>query len=241
MRPLGCAGDREGRGRLGQPTGDAIPFRFVDLNDPGRDLGTSEAPFGFVIWSHDGQRAAWCNASARGHRPRARRHSPAAPRLPGRLHAGRRGRLRDGNQLVSDRRAAAGVGPITSAHFGERRLGRRRSSRAGESSATTRRADGRFDSRTLRRPHADALAGQLHRRLPRRRPDRLLDLGCSTIGPAGRSSRATRRLVARRRVDRRRRATSDLPSTRRRDRADGAAGRLAPRLPVRAPGAAVSG
>jgi hypothetical protein len=46
---------------IGEPVGDAVPFRFIDLSRPGRDLGTSEAVFGFLVWSEDGQRAAWCN------------------------------------------------------------------------------------------------------------------------------------------------------------------------------------
>ena len=44
-----------------EPRGDAVPFRFIDLARPGRNLGTSEALFGFLVWSPDGQRAAWCN------------------------------------------------------------------------------------------------------------------------------------------------------------------------------------
>jgi WD40-like Beta Propeller Repeat len=46
---------------VGQGRGDAVPFRFIDLSRPGRNLGTSEALFGFLVWSPDGQRAAWCN------------------------------------------------------------------------------------------------------------------------------------------------------------------------------------
>lgn len=46
---------------IGEPVGDAVPFRFIDLQRPGRNLGTSEASFGFLVWSEDGQRAAWCN------------------------------------------------------------------------------------------------------------------------------------------------------------------------------------
>ncbi|MGH3024646.1 MAG: hypothetical protein ACRDNI_13390 [Gaiellaceae bacterium] len=46
---------------IAEPIGDAVPFRFIDLARPGRNLGTSEALFGFLVWSPDGQRAAWCN------------------------------------------------------------------------------------------------------------------------------------------------------------------------------------
>ena len=46
---------------ISQGRSDAVPFRFIDLARPGRNLGTSEALFGFLVWSPDGQRAAWCN------------------------------------------------------------------------------------------------------------------------------------------------------------------------------------
>jgi len=51
---------------IGEPVGDAVPFRFIDLQQPGRNLGTSEAAFGFLVWSEDGQRAAWCNRRRMG-------------------------------------------------------------------------------------------------------------------------------------------------------------------------------
>ena len=51
---------------IGEPVGDAVPFRFVDLGRPNRDLGNSEAAFGFLVWSEDGQRAAWCNGRLEG-------------------------------------------------------------------------------------------------------------------------------------------------------------------------------
>jgi hypothetical protein len=45
---------------VGPVSGDSIPFRFVDLAHPQRNLGGYRARFGLVIWSPDGQRAAWC-------------------------------------------------------------------------------------------------------------------------------------------------------------------------------------
>ena len=51
---------------IGEEAGDAVPFRFVDLSQPNRDLGGSEAAFGFLVWSADGQRAAWCNRRLEG-------------------------------------------------------------------------------------------------------------------------------------------------------------------------------
>ena len=51
---------------IGEPRGDSLPFRFIDLSRPGRNLGSSEAAFGFLVWSEDGQRAAWCNRRRMG-------------------------------------------------------------------------------------------------------------------------------------------------------------------------------
>lgn len=51
---------------LGGSFGDAVPFRFVDLNHSRRDLGAFQALFGFVTWSADGQRAAWCDNAREG-------------------------------------------------------------------------------------------------------------------------------------------------------------------------------
>ncbi len=39
---------------------DAVPFTFVDLNDPNLRFGGYGALFGFITWSPDGRRAAWC-------------------------------------------------------------------------------------------------------------------------------------------------------------------------------------
>jgi hypothetical protein len=48
---------------IGAPRRGAVPFRFVDLAHPWRNLGGSRARFRIVIWSPDGQRAAWCGQS----------------------------------------------------------------------------------------------------------------------------------------------------------------------------------
>jgi WD40-like Beta Propeller Repeat len=47
---------------IAAPRNDAVPFIFRDLGHGNRALGNSEALFGFLTWSLDGQRAAWCNA-----------------------------------------------------------------------------------------------------------------------------------------------------------------------------------
>lgn len=52
---------------LGGSFGEAVPFRFLDLNHPRRDLGAFQALFGFIAWSPDGQRAAWCDDSRTGY------------------------------------------------------------------------------------------------------------------------------------------------------------------------------
>jgi WD40-like Beta Propeller Repeat len=41
--------------------GGVVAFRFIDLSHSARNLGGSEAAGGFLAWSPDGQRAAWCN------------------------------------------------------------------------------------------------------------------------------------------------------------------------------------
>ncbi|MGH3031265.1 MAG: hypothetical protein ACRDNE_10985 [Gaiellaceae bacterium] len=50
----------------GQTSRDAVPFRFVDLDGQSENLGGSRALFGFLIWSDDGQRAAWCTRPTTG-------------------------------------------------------------------------------------------------------------------------------------------------------------------------------
>jgi hypothetical protein len=50
----------------GDVSRDAVPFRFVDLDGQSPNLGGSRALFGFLIWSEDGQRAAWCTRQTTG-------------------------------------------------------------------------------------------------------------------------------------------------------------------------------
>jgi hypothetical protein len=42
------------------------PFGFVDLVHTARELGAFEAVGGLVVWSPDGQRAAWCDGNRHG-------------------------------------------------------------------------------------------------------------------------------------------------------------------------------
>jgi WD40-like Beta Propeller Repeat len=51
---------------IGQASRDAVPFRFLDLAGTSQNLGGSRALFAFLIWSDDGQRAAWCTRPTTG-------------------------------------------------------------------------------------------------------------------------------------------------------------------------------
>lgn len=51
---------------VGQTSRDAVPFRFADLDGQSPSLGGSRALFGFLVWSQDGQRAAWCTRPTTG-------------------------------------------------------------------------------------------------------------------------------------------------------------------------------
>jgi hypothetical protein len=104
---------------IAEPLGDAVPFRFVDLGRRGRDLGTSQAAFGFLVWSDDGQRAAWCNQNREGidqlmGGPQRRLDGcPAAYTLDGRIVYARGDRL-----YVEDRPSLQASGGITAVHYG---------------------------------------------------------------------------------------------------------------------------
>ena len=170
-----------------EPAGDAIPFRFVDLNDPGRDLGASEAAFGFIIWSHDGQRAAWCNRRLMGidlelgGPRRLLRDCPAAYTPGGEIAYAMGNRL-----VVENRTALRASGQITSVHF-------------GEDASVAVIVEGRRIERYTRRGRTDAFdfPERFEGRTPVLSPDnctaafragdriRLLDVGCSSIGPSG--------------------------------------------------------
>ena len=104
---------------IGPEVGDAVPFRFIDLARRGRNLGTSEAAFGFLIWSDDGQRAAWCNRRLEGidlelGGPRRRLvECPAAYTPQGEIAYAMGDRL-----VVEDRPALRASGGITRVQYG---------------------------------------------------------------------------------------------------------------------------
>ncbi len=169
---------------IGEQADDAVPFRFVDLGRPGRDLGSSEAAFGFIVWSEDGQRAAWCNGRLDGidlelgGPRRLLEECPAAYTPDGEIAYATLDRL-----VVEDREVLRASGGITNVHFGN-------DGSVGvvvEARRIERYVDGRL---------ADALdlPDRFHGRLPELSPDnctaafrageriRILDVGCSRYG-----------------------------------------------------------
>jgi hypothetical protein len=172
---------------IGEQVGDAVPFRFVDLNRRGRDLGNSEAAFGFLAWSHDGQRATWCNRRFEGidlELGGARRRleeCPAGYTLDGEIVYARGDGL-----YVGDRLELRASGGITAVHY-------------GEDGSIAVVVEGRLIERYVEGELTDALdLPERHQgRLPTLSPDncsaafragdriRILDVGCSFIGPNG--------------------------------------------------------
>jgi hypothetical protein len=172
---------------IGEPVGDAVPFRFLDLGRRGRDLGNSEAAFGFLIWSEDGQRAAWCNRRLEGidlELGGGRRRldgCPAAYTPAGEIVYARGNRL-----FVEDRPDLQASGGITHVHY-------------GNDGSVAVVVDGRRIERYVEGELTDALdLPQRHEgRLPTLSPDncsaafragdriRILDVGCSFLGRQG--------------------------------------------------------
>lgn len=104
---------------IGEARGDVVPFRFLDLSRPNRNLGTAEVLFGALVWSEDGQRAAWCDGRRVGidlELGGARRQLPDCPTAytpDGEIVYAR------GNQLfVEDRPDLQASGTITHVHYG---------------------------------------------------------------------------------------------------------------------------
>jgi WD40-like Beta Propeller Repeat len=172
---------------IGEPVGDAVPFRFLDLGRPGRDLGNSEAAFGFLVWSEDGQRAAWCNGRLEGidlELDGARRRlegCPAAYTPDGDIVYARGDRL-----YVEERPALRATGGITGVHY-------------GNDGSVAVMVDGERIERYVddRLTHGFDLPERYQGRLPVLSPDncsaafragdriRILDVGCSPFGRQG--------------------------------------------------------
>jgi hypothetical protein len=174
---------------IGEPVGDAVPFRFVDLGRPNRDLGNSEAAFGFLVWSDDGQRAAWCNGRLEGidlELGGARRRLPECPAAY--TPIGEVAFARENRLFVEERELLRASGGITHVHFANDGSvaviveGRRIERYVGRG-----RSDGRL-------ANAVDLPERLQGRLPALSPDncsaafragdriRIVDVGCSIYG-----------------------------------------------------------
>jgi hypothetical protein len=172
---------------IGDPVGDAVPFRFLDLGRPNRDLGNSEAAFGSLVWSHDGQRAAWCNGRLEGidlelDGPRHR-----LPECPAAYAPNGEVVFAQGNRLVTEERELLRAsGGITHVHFGEDDslavvVEGRRIERYVDGALTDGfDAPERFEGRTpILSPDNCTAAFRAGDRI------RLLDVGCSPLGRSG--------------------------------------------------------
>jgi hypothetical protein len=168
---------------VGPPARDAVPFRFLDLTHPRRNLGGSRAYFGRLVWSADGQRAAWCTRPGvgfdveLGRGANRLRDCPAAYTPAGEIAYARGDSVVVGERVVQ--RASGGVTYVRFGTDGSLAVivdGRR----------VERYVDGRL------RGEAE-LHGALEGRIPILSPDncaalvrtgsrmRLLDLGCSRV------------------------------------------------------------
>ena len=171
---------------IGEPLGDAVPFRFIDLSRPNRNLGGGEALFGALVWSEDGQRAAWCTGQRIGFdlelgaRRRTLPDCPTAYSPEGEVVYARGDRL-----YVEDRPGLQASGGITKVHYGDGSV-----AVVVEGRRIERYAGGRLTD-------ALDLQERYHGRLPTLSPDncsvafragdriRILDVGCSRLGSSG--------------------------------------------------------
>jgi hypothetical protein len=174
---------------IDEPVGDAVPFRFVDLSRPGRNLGTSEALFGFLAWSEDGQRAAWCNRRRAAIDLELGRGRRLLPECPAAYTPEYDVAFAVGPDLVVGGRAVlTASGGITNVHYA-----------TDDSGSVAVVVEGRRIERYARGRLTDALdlPERFQGRLPVLSPDncsaafraddriRILDVGCSPLGPAG--------------------------------------------------------
>ena len=174
---------------IGEPVGDAVPFRFIDLSRPGRNLGTSEAAFGFLVWSQDAQRAAWCNRRRVGidlELGRGRRLLPECPAAYTPEHEVAFASGRD--IVVGGSTVLTASGGITNVHYA-----------TDDSGSVAVMVEGRRIERYEGGRLTDAfdLPERFQGRLPVLSPDncsaafraddriRVVDVGCSRLGSAG--------------------------------------------------------
>ena len=175
---------------IGEPSGDAVPFRFIDLSRPGRNLGTSEAAFGFLVWSGDGQRAAWCNRRRTGIDLELGRGRHLLPECPAAFTPEHEVAFATGPDLVVDGRTVlTASGGITSVHYA-----------TDDSGSVAVMVEGRRIERYVEGRLTDTfdLPERLHGRLPILSPDNcaallrtgdeevsLVTLGCSPLAVQG--------------------------------------------------------
>jgi hypothetical protein len=174
---------------IGEPSGDAVPFRFIDLARPGESLGTSEAAFGFLAWSEDGQRATWCNRRLVGIDLQLRGRRRLLPDCPAAFTPEHEVAFARGPDLVvAGQVVTTASGGITSVHYA-----------TDDSGSVAVTVEGRRIERYAEGRLTDALdlPQRFHGRLPVLSPDncsaafraddriRVLDVGCSSLGPSG--------------------------------------------------------
>lgn len=174
---------------IGEPVGDAVPIRFIDLSRPGVNLGTSEAAFGFLAWSQDGQRAAWCNRRLVGIDLELGRGRRLLPECPAAFTPEHEVAFASGPDVVVDGQTVlTASGDITNVHYA-----------TDDSRSVAVVVEGRRVERYVDRRLTDAfdLPERLEGRLPTLSPDncaalfragnlvRLVDLGCSSVREQG--------------------------------------------------------
>ena len=172
---------------IGQPRGDAVPFRFIDLANPNQELSGGEALFGALSWSEDGQRAAWCTGQRMGFDLELGARRSVLPDCPsGYSPEGEVVYARGDRLFVEDRPGLQASGTITKVHYG-----------SDDSVAVV--VEGRRIERYVNGKLTDALdlQARYHGRQPTLSPDncsaayragdrmRILDVGCSSLGPDG--------------------------------------------------------
>jgi hypothetical protein len=164
---------------------DTVPFRLADLQRGNRNLGSYQALFGFIIFSDDGQRVAWCGRSRVGFdlelgENRARR----LPACPVAYTSEEEIAFAEADRLVVDGRTVLRTsGSITFVHYGQdgsiglvvdgTRIERWREGRRRQSFELPERFRGRTP---VLSPDNCALMVRAGENM------RILDVGCSGLG-----------------------------------------------------------